>query len=143
VAIASWANGLWRSLRAARTLRREHGIAARVLDLRWLVPLDVDALCDAGHAAGNLLVVDEGRRTGGTSEAILTALIEHYPERFEGPLPRLARYCGEDSFIPLGPSWRHVLPHEDGIVERALALCRGGAHDHAAPSAPGGSGGER
>ncbi|MGD8330433.1 MAG: transketolase C-terminal domain-containing protein [Acidobacteriota bacterium] len=122
VALVSWANGLWRSLRAARTLREEHGVRARVVDLRWLQPLDIDTLCAAAHAAGRVLVVDEGRRTGGTSEAIITALVEEYPRRHDGALPRMARYCGEDTFIPLGPAWGHVLPNEQGIVERVLRL---------------------
>jgi 2-oxoisovalerate dehydrogenase E1 component len=123
LAIVSWANGLWRSLRAARRLRREHDLRVRVVDLRWLLPLDVEALCAAAHAAGRVLVIDEGRRTGGTAEAVITALVEEYPRRFAGGLPRMARYCGEDTFIPLGPSWGHVLPSEEGIVERALRIC--------------------
>jgi 2-oxoisovalerate dehydrogenase E1 component len=128
IAIVSWANGLWRSLRAARTLAEEHGVAARVVDLRWLQPLDIGTVCSAARDARAVLVVDEGRRTGGTSEAVITALVEEYPVRCGGPLPHLARYCGEDTFIPLGPSWGHVLPNEEGIVEHALrAIERAGA----------------
>ncbi len=142
--IVSWANGLWRSLRAARTLYTEHGIRARIVDLRWLLPLDVATLCREAQVSGRVLVVDEGRRTGGTSEAIVTALVEEYPRRHPGPLPQISRYCGMDTFIPLGPSWRHVLPDEAGIVDRALRLCRretdeGEAdHEHPAGTTEGG-----
>ena len=120
--IVSWANGLWRSLRAAHVLREQHGIGARVVDLRWLLPLDVETVCDQASKTGRVLIVDEGRRTGGVSEALVTALVEAYPDRVDGALPHIERYCGEDTFIPLGPSWEHVLPNEDGIVRRAVAL---------------------
>lgn len=118
--IVSWANGLWRSLRAARTLGEDHGITTRVVDLRWLKPLDVDTLCAAARASRAVLVVDEGRRTGGLSEAIITALVEEFPRRYGNELPLLRRTCGEDTFIPLGPSWEHVLPSEASIIEQAL-----------------------
>ena len=119
--IVSWANGLWRSLRAARRLATEHGLGVRVVDLRWLLPLDMDTLCSEARATGNLLIVDEARQTGGTSEAIVAALIDELQSKDE-PLPRIMRYCGADTFVPLGPAWDHVLPSEDGIVERALRL---------------------
>jgi 2-oxoisovalerate dehydrogenase E1 component len=115
--IISWANGLWRSLRAAAHLRRDHGIDARVVDLRWLQPLDEATITAAVEATGRVLVVDEGRRTGGLSEAVVTAIVDNM-----ATLPAIARYCGEDTFIPLGPAWEHVLPSEQGIVERALTL---------------------
>ena len=119
--IISWANGLWRSLRAAATLRREHGIDARVVDLRWVQPLDVRTLAREAQATGRVLIVDEGRRTGGLSEAITMALVEHAEV-----LPRIARYCGEDTFIPLGPAWEGVLPSEEGIVAHAVDFVAGG-----------------
>jgi len=120
--IVSWANGLWRSLRAARVLREQHSIGACVVDLRWLLPLDLETVCEQASKTGRVLIVDEGRRTGGVSEALVTGLVEAYADRTAGALPRIERYCGEDTFIPLGPSSGHVLPDEDGIVQRALAL---------------------
>ena len=121
LAIVSWANGLWRSLRAARRLAAEHGIGVRIVDLRWLLPLDIATLRSEARATGRVLIVDEGRKTGGTSEAVVTALLEEMSED-DAPLPAIARYCGADTFIPLGPAWTQVLPNEDGIVERALAM---------------------
>jgi 2-oxoisovalerate dehydrogenase E1 component len=67
-----------------------------------------------------VLVVDEGRRTGGLSEAVFTSLIES----LSPDLPRMARCVGEDTFIPLGGAWKHVLPSEETIVADALALVK-------------------
>src|SRR5204863_8880391 len=63
--IVSYANGLRLSLRAARTLEREHRLRARVIDLRWLAPLAFDALAEHVHECGRVLVVDECRAPGG------------------------------------------------------------------------------
>src|SRR5262249_21633350 len=42
--MVSYANGLRLALRAAHALEREHGLRARVLDLRWLNPLPFEAV---------------------------------------------------------------------------------------------------
>lgn len=126
VTIVSWANGLWRSLRAARILREQDGVAVRVVDLRWLQPFDQETLAAEAARSGRVLVVDEGRRTGGLSEAVVTAIVERCGTGVE-----LARVCGEDTFIPLGPAWHHVLPSEDSIVTGARALLGGGSEEEA------------
>jgi len=118
LAIVSWANGLWRSLRAARRLEAQ-GVRCRVVDLRWLQPFDRRTVVAEARAAGRVLIVDEGRRTGGLSEALLAAILEDAAG--EGP-PVAARVCGEDTFIPLGPAWEQVLPSEESIVAAALQL---------------------
>jgi 2-oxoisovalerate dehydrogenase E1 component len=114
--ILTWSNGLYLSLRAARLLKEKHGIGARVVDLRWLNPLNIEGIVEESERTGKVLVVDEGRRTGGLSEGIFTALLEH-----AGPL-KMARVAGEDTYIPLGPAADHVLPSEVRIVEAARAL---------------------
>ncbi len=127
--IVSWGNGLWRALRAARRLEAEHSQRVRTVDLRWLKPLDRTTLLAEARRSGRVLVVDEGRRTGGLSEALVTELVEGFAP---APPPSLARVCGEDTFIPLGPAWDHVLPSESDIVEAALKLLsqeRRGAQD--------------
>jgi 2-oxoisovalerate dehydrogenase E1 component len=63
--ILTFANGVHMSLRAARTLAQEHGIQARVVDLRWLNPLNEALILAQSRATGRVLVVDESRRTGG------------------------------------------------------------------------------
>src|SRR5262249_5361435 len=63
--IVSYANGLRLSLRAARRLKDEFSIAARVIDVRWLNPLPFEAVRRHADECGNLLVADECRATGG------------------------------------------------------------------------------
>src|SRR5262249_12571407 len=70
--LVTFGNGVPMSLRVARRLA-ETGIGARVLDLRWLAPLPVEDLLREADATGRVLVVDETRRSGGVSEAVITA----------------------------------------------------------------------
>jgi 2-oxoisovalerate dehydrogenase E1 component len=111
--IATYGNGVWLSLRAARRLEQQFGISARVLDLRFLAPLPVEALLEHARDAGRLLVVDEGRRSGGVSEAIAAAVLD------SATSVQFARVTSADSFIPLGEAANLVLLGEDEIVEAA------------------------
>ncbi|HYC77657.1 MAG TPA: transketolase C-terminal domain-containing protein, partial [Planctomycetota bacterium] len=120
VVVVTWGNGAWLSLRAAKTAREAHGVRVRVVDLRWLQPWDEATVLSQAREVGRVLVVDEGRRTGGLSEGILATLVE----RLGPEAPVLARYAGEDVYIPLGTAWTHVLPSEAGVLDRVLALAR-------------------
>ena len=117
--IVSYANGLRLSLRAARTLARERGLRARVVDLRWLAPLAHEALREHVEQCRATLVVDECRATaGGVADAIVARLAE---EGARGPI-RTVRAA--DSYVPLGPATSTVLVGEDQIVAAALELAR-------------------
>ena len=114
--IVTFGNGLHLSLRAARRLATGHGVAARVLDLRWLAPLPTDDLLREARTTGRVLVVDETRRTGGVSEGVMAALLD---AGFSGPIRRVAAH---DTFVPLGEAANRVLVQEPDIVDAALAL---------------------
>ncbi len=117
--ILTFANGVYMSLRAAKTLKEAHGINARVVDLRWLSPLNESFIVEQASSAGNVLVVDEGRRAGGISESILALLYENC-----GSKVTAARLNALDSFIPLGPAADCVLPTEADVVDSVVALLR-------------------
>jgi 2-oxoisovalerate dehydrogenase E1 component len=116
--IVSYANGLRLSLRAARTLKESYGIAARVIDLRWLSPLPLEAISRHAAECGRVLLADECRATGGgIADAVIAALAE---EGFRGPL-RSVRAV--DSYVPLGEAAKLVLISEQQIIEAARAAC--------------------
>ena len=115
LAIVTYGNGTYLSRRAARRLA-DRGVSARIIDLRWLTPLPVDAMIEAIGARRNVLIVDECRRTGSPSEEIVTALNDRR-------VPcAAARVTGLDTYIPLGPAADTVLVSEDAIVAAALDL---------------------
>ncbi len=114
LAILTYGNGVWMSLRVARVLEQEHGIRARVFDLRWIAPMDVEGMCRHARDCGKVLIVDEGRKSGGVSEPMMTALVENGL----GHLP-MKRVVGNDTYIPLGPAANLVLPSEEQILTAA------------------------
>lgn len=115
--IATYANGLWLSLRAAKTLHERHGLRARVVDLRWLAPLDHDLVAEHAKATGKLLVVDECRRSGAVAEAVAVGAIERC-----GRDLKIGMVTASDTYVPLGPAMDLVLPCEDEIVAAAKVL---------------------
>ncbi len=116
ITIASYGNGLYASLRAARRLERERGARARVLDLRYLAPLPSEAVLAHARQTGALLVVDECRESGNISEALATAVLEHASG------VRFGRVTSADCFIPLGDAANLVLLNEDQVLSAAEDL---------------------
>ncbi len=115
--IVSYGNGLRLSLQAARRLRLEQQLDARVVDLRWLNPLPLEAVRRHAAECGRVLVIDECRATGGgVADALIADLAEH---AFRGEL-RSVRAV--DSFVPLGPATAAVLVGLDQVVAAAVAL---------------------
>lgn len=114
--ILSYANGFYLSCKAAKILAEMYQVQVRVVDMRWLHPLATHAILDAVSPCKAVLIVDECRRNGSLSEALVTLLVEN---QYNGGI---ARINAEDSFIPLGDAAQLVLPSVDSIVEHALTL---------------------
>ena len=119
LAIITYGNGYYLSRQAEKILKDKHGMNVRVIDLRWLAPIDYQRLADTVKDCRRILVVDECRKTGSLSEALVTALVEHLEI-----VPKIARVTAEDCYIPLGKAYDVLLPSKEKIVESALALCQ-------------------
>lgn len=116
LAIVTYGNGHYLSRQAESTLR-EQGIDLRIVDMRWLAPLPEAAILEAVDGCGSVLIVDECRRTGSQSEALMALCAERLGVA-------AARVTAEDSFIATGPAYAATLPSKDTIVAAALALVR-------------------
>ncbi|HEX7046275.1 MAG TPA: thiamine pyrophosphate-dependent enzyme [Gammaproteobacteria bacterium] len=117
--IVTYGNGVPMSLRAAKKIEAETKKRTRVLDLRWLKPLNAELIAKHAKDCGTVLVVDEGRRTGGIAEEIFT----HIVEGCDGDV-KMARVAGEDTYIPLADAANLVLVQEAEIVAAAKALLK-------------------
>src|SRR5690606_23545993 len=115
--IITYGNGVPMSLRAARRIEAERGWKVRVVDLRWLVPLNEAFISEQARSAKRLLVVDEGRRSAGVGEGVVTAIIEGG----FGARP-FRRVVGADTYTPLAGAAFLVIPGEDDIVAAAAEL---------------------
>lgn len=118
LAVVTYGNGFYLSLQAQKLLA-EQGVNVRVIDLRWLGPVNDDAVIEAVAPCSRVLVVDECRITGGQNEALMALLAERAPGK------ATARMAATDSFIPLARAATHTLPSRDGIVAKVLEMVRG------------------
>ncbi|MEW6982454.1 dehydrogenase E1 component subunit alpha/beta [Colwelliaceae bacterium 6471] len=125
--ILTYGNGYFLSRQAEKTLA-EQGVSCRVIDLRWLAPLDEQGIIEQVKQCENVLIVDECRQTASISEALMTLVHEVYAGS-DKQMPNMSRITAQDSFIPLGAAAYHVLPSANGIVEAANALLQGTAVD--------------
>lgn len=115
--ILTYGNGYYLSRQAVKELEQRHHLSAKIIDLHWLAPLPEAAILQAVASCQQVLIVDECRKTGSLSEALITLLVENL-----ATLPKIKRITGHDSFIPLGDAWQYVLPSKEGIVSAALEL---------------------
>jgi 2-oxoisovalerate dehydrogenase E1 component len=114
LAIVTFGNGHYLSRQAAARMRAA-GKGVRVIDLRWLSPLPQESLMRALQGAGNILIVDETRRSGGVAEALMALLAE----RVQVPFGRLT---AEDSFIATGPAYAATMPSAASIFDAGMLM---------------------
>ncbi|MEL6296097.1 MAG: thiamine pyrophosphate-dependent enzyme [Pseudomonadota bacterium] len=115
LAIVTFGNGRYLSQKALPQIEAA-GVTTRIIDLRWLAPLPVDALLKALSPCHNILIVDETRRSGGVAEGVMAHLAE-------AGLTSMARVTAEDSFIATGPAYAATLPSVEEIIAAAKRLC--------------------
>ncbi len=117
--VFTYGNGVPMALRAARSIEAELGWNVKVVDLRWLVPLNATFIEEHARKAKRIIVLDEGRRSAGVGEGVITALVEaglgHVPQQ---------RVVGVDTYTPLAGAALLVLPGDRDVVEAAHALAK-------------------
>jgi 2-oxoisovalerate dehydrogenase E1 component len=112
--IFTYGNGVPMSLRAGREIEKRRGWKVRVVDLRWLVPLNADFIVTQAAGARRILIVDEGRHSAGVGEGVISAIVEGG----FGATP-LVRVVGADTYTPLAGAAMAVLPGDADIVAAA------------------------
>ena len=116
--LVAWSTAVPMALAAAESLAGR-GIEAGVLDLRWLTPIDDEALAQAVAAGGGrVVVVHEANRTGGVGAEIAARITERHWGRLRSPVERVAT---PDVRMPASPVLQAaLLPNPERIVEAAL-----------------------
>lgn len=90
--IVAWSGMVLRALAAAEELA-EQGISAEIVDLRTLVPMDVDTVVDSVRKTGTLLIVHEAMKRAGAAGEVAMRVTEAAPEvvsAMKTPIRRLA-----------------------------------------------------
>lgn len=112
VTIVAWSGAVYVAEQAAERLTAE-GVSARVIDVRTLVPLDEDGLCDAVQTTGRCVVVQEGPLTGGFGAEVVATIQEGALYALEAPVRRVA---APDAPFPLASLEHDYIPSVERVV---------------------------
>ena len=117
VAIVAAGVTLYEALAAAAALAEE-GIAARVIDLFSVQPIDKAALAEAAAAcAGNVLTVEDHYAHGGIGDAVLAALAEQNARVRKLAVRSIARSGKPAELLDrFGISARHIVAAAKGMI---------------------------
>lgn len=116
VAIIAWGSAV-PVCEAASELLAQQGIEATLLDLRWLSPLDSDAIAAAVSATNRVLVVHEANLTGGFGAEVAARIAHDHFDELDAPVTRLG---APDVRFPSAPSLQAVLAPSAADVVAAV-----------------------
>ena len=94
------------------------GIEAEVIDVRCLVPLDMDTVTASVAETGRLLIVEEDHLTGGWGAEVLARIAESHFHLLNGPIRRVA---APDTPLPCAAALERAYVPD---VERIVAAVR-------------------
>ena len=118
ITLITYGGSLWKTLDAAAALAGQN-IAAEVIDLRTLRPLDDRTIVASVAKTRRAVIVDEGWRSGSLAAEICARIVEQAFWELDAPIGRV---CSEEVPIPYA---RHLeeaaLPQTPKIVAAAKA----------------------
>ncbi len=76
----------------AAELAAKNGVQLEVVDLRTLVPLDIDAVLDSVKKTGRVIILHEAPKTGGFGAEIAALIAEKGIDFLKGPILRVTGY---------------------------------------------------
>jgi pyruvate dehydrogenase E1 component beta subunit len=89
ITVVSYSYSLLQALEAAEELSKDHGIEVEVVDLRSIVPLDMQTVLDSVEKTGRLLAVHESYANNGVGAEIVARAYELAPWLLKAPARRL------------------------------------------------------
>ncbi len=99
VSVIAYGMMVHRCLEAAEAAAQE-GVDAEVIDLRTLLPLDLETLAESVTRTSRVLIVHEDRLRGGVGAEIAAYIGEHLFESLDGPIGRVG---APDIPVPYAP----------------------------------------
>lgn len=97
ITLISWGQQVRVMAQAARQLQEEQGISCEVIDLRTLLPWDVETVVASVNKTGRVLVSHEAPITSGFGAEVISTVVKRCFLRLEAPPLRV---CGYDTPFP-------------------------------------------
>jgi pyruvate/2-oxoglutarate/acetoin dehydrogenase E1 component len=119
--IVAYGSMVWVALEAADKMAEE-GASVEVVDLRTLLPLDRDTVCESAKKTSKVMLVHEDTRTAGMAGELAVSITESVFEYLDGPIVRVT---APDTPVPYSPTLEEAfLPNVDKVLEKARWLYR-------------------
>ncbi|RJQ86922.1 MAG: alpha-ketoacid dehydrogenase subunit beta [Desulfobacteraceae bacterium] len=119
VTIVTWGQLYYKVAAAAEKLA-EQGIDAEIIDLRTLLPLDLDTILTSVAKTNKLVIAHEAVKIGGFGAEIASSVMEAAFDSLDAPIKRVGAAF---SPIPWGPAMESaVLPQEADIIAAVKEL---------------------
>lgn len=113
ITVISYGRMVQVSLQAAQKLADEN-IEAEVVDLRSLLPLDMETVIHSLEKTNRAIVVEEAWKTGGFGAEVVARIQEHAFDLLDAPVLRIS---GADVPAPYASNLQDAsLPNVDGVV---------------------------
>ena len=119
--IVTYGAMVWTALEAADKLAEE-GASVEVVDLRTLLPLDRETVCESVKKTSKVLLLHEDTRTAGLAGELAVSITESIFEYLDGPIVRVT---APDTPVPFSPPLEEAfLPNVPKVLEKARWLYR-------------------
>jgi len=118
--IVTWGNASHQSLQAAEALAEVDGIEATVLDLRTLVPWDIDAVIQSARESGRVLIAHQDRSFGSFGREIQGTI----HERLDGVSTMVVGMRNVPGVGQASTLEEHTVLNSQRIEAAARDLCR-------------------
>jgi pyruvate dehydrogenase E1 component beta subunit len=117
--VVSYSNMVNHALVAAEQMATEHGVSVEVIDLRSLIPLDLDTVARSAMKTGAVLAAHESWAVGGFGAEVLAQVRDAVPQQ---SALRTARLGAKTAPIPFSPQLEPaVVP---GVAELVAEMRR-------------------
>lgn len=118
VTLVTWGSLVRETLSAAEKLSQA-GIAAEVIDVATVKPLDMQTILASVEKTGRCMIIHEAPRTGGVGAEIAAQLAERGMLFLTAPVQRLTGY---DTVVPYAKQEKKYLPDEERILKAVEKL---------------------
>jgi len=120
ISIVTYGTTVHQAMRAAERLEQDQGISAEVLDLRSLIPLDMESIRQTVKKTSKVLVVHEDKKTGGFGGEIAARIAEECFEYLDAPVFRLGSLDTPVGFAKVLEN--EILLSDQKVFDEALKL---------------------
>ncbi|TNJ65404.1 alpha-ketoacid dehydrogenase subunit beta [Paenibacillus hemerocallicola] len=102
------------SLKAAEEIEKAQGVSVEVIDLRTLMPLDIETIVESVKKTNRAIVVQEAQKTAGIAAEVIAQVTEKAILHLEAPVLRVAAPDTVYAFGQIEDEW---LPTPARVIE--------------------------